>query len=97
MSCGVGHRCGLDPALLWLWRRPAAAAPIGPLARESPYAAGVALKRQKDKKTHKTPTVNVTFLPLCHVSRDKNGVGDDQSMDFLTYFSTCSKWQVFVS
>ena len=17
--CGVGHRCGLDPALLWLW------------------------------------------------------------------------------
>ena len=28
MSCGVGHRRGLDPALLWLWRRPAAVAPI---------------------------------------------------------------------
>ena len=22
MSCGVGHRHGLDPVLLWLWRRP---------------------------------------------------------------------------
>ena len=21
MSCGVGRRCGSDPALLWLWRR----------------------------------------------------------------------------
>ena len=28
VSCGVGHRRGLDPALLWLWCRPAAAAPI---------------------------------------------------------------------
>ena len=28
-----------------LWRRPAAAAQIQPLARELPYAAGVALKR----------------------------------------------------
>ena len=39
-----------DPALLWLWRRPVATALIRPLARESPYAAGVALKRQKDNK-----------------------------------------------
>ena len=33
-----------DPALLWLWGRPAAVAPIRPLAWEPPYAAGVALK-----------------------------------------------------
>ena len=38
-----------DPALLWLWCRPAAAAPIGPLTWEFPYAAGVALKRKKKK------------------------------------------------
>ena len=25
---GVGHKCGLDPLLLWLWCRPAAAALI---------------------------------------------------------------------
>ena len=49
-SCGVGHRCGSDPVLLWLWRRPAATAPIRPLAWEPPYATGTALKRQKTKK-----------------------------------------------
>ena len=36
-----------DPALLWLWHRLAAAAPIRPLAGEPPYAVGAALKRQK--------------------------------------------------
>ena len=48
MSCGVGHRCGLDLALLWLWCRLAATAPIQPLAWELPYATGAALKRQTD-------------------------------------------------
>ena len=28
LSCGVGHRCGSDPALLWLWFRLATAALI---------------------------------------------------------------------
>ena len=28
MSCGVCHRCGLDPVLLWLWCRAAAVASI---------------------------------------------------------------------
>ena len=28
MSCGVGHRHGLDIALLWLWCRLAATVPI---------------------------------------------------------------------
>ena len=38
-----------DLALLWLWRRPAAIAPIQPLAWEPPYAADAALKIQKNK------------------------------------------------
>ena len=46
----VGRRRSSDLALLWLWRGPAAAAPSGPLAWEPPCAAGLALKRQKDKK-----------------------------------------------
>ena len=50
MSCGIGCRLGSDPALLWLWHRPAAAAPIRPLAWEPPYAAGVALEKAKKKK-----------------------------------------------
>ena len=33
--------------MLWLWCRPAAAAPIKPIAWEFPYAAGAAIKRQK--------------------------------------------------
>ena len=49
MSYGVGCRRGSDLALLWLWFRLAAVAPIGPLALEPPYAAGVALKRKKKK------------------------------------------------
>ena len=47
---GVGRRCGLDPALLWLWCRPVATTPIRPIAWEPPYAVGVAVKRQKTKK-----------------------------------------------
>ena len=55
MSCGVGRRRGWDPALLWLWCMPAAAAQIQPLAWEPPYAVEVALelaKRQQNKTKH---------------------------------------------
>ena len=31
VSCGVDRRYGLDPALLWLWHKPAAVALIQPL------------------------------------------------------------------
>ena len=47
VSCGVGQRHGSDPELLWLWHRPAAMAPIQPLAWEPPYAAGAALEKAK--------------------------------------------------
>ena len=50
MNRGVGHRRGLDPVLLWLWCRSAAAAPIRPLAWELPYAVGATLKEQKTNK-----------------------------------------------
>jgi len=50
MSCGVGLRCSLDLALLWLWRRPVAVAPTGHLAWKPPYAAGAALEKTKEKK-----------------------------------------------
>ena len=50
VSRGVGPRCGLDLALLWLWCRLEAVSSIQPLAWELPYAAGADLKRQKDKK-----------------------------------------------
>ena len=45
------------PALLWLW--PAAVALIQPLARDLPYAASVALKRQKIKKKERKEKENL--------------------------------------
>ena len=40
-------------AVLWLWCRPVATALIRPLAWETPYAPGMALKRQKFKKKYR--------------------------------------------
>ena len=54
MSCGVGHRHGWGPALLWLRHRPAATVPIGCLAWEPPYTESAALKKnQKTKNKNK--------------------------------------------
>ena len=41
---------GLDLASLWLWHRPAAEAPIQPLAWELPYLQGGPKKKTKRKK-----------------------------------------------
>ena len=51
MNYGAGRRRGLDLALLWLWRRPAAAVSIRLLAwEEHSYAVGAALKKQKEEE-----------------------------------------------
>ena len=39
-----------DLVLLWLWCRPTAIAPTGPLAWKPPYVMGVALKSKEKKK-----------------------------------------------
>ena len=63
MSGGVGHRCGSDPALLWLWCRLAATAPIRPLAWEPPYAAGAAQEiAKKQNKTKQKQILNPLLL-----------------------------------
>ena len=49
MSCSVGCRSSSDLVWLGLGRRPAAIAPIRPLAWEPPYAVGEALKINKIK------------------------------------------------
>ena len=56
VSWGVGCTCGSDPVLLWLWCKPAAAAPIRPLAWEPSYAVGAAREKTKSKKNQKTKT-----------------------------------------
>ena len=65
MTCGVGHRPGSDSALLWLWSKPAATAPTGPLAWELPNAMDEALvKTNKQTKKFKSisPKAEVTRL-----------------------------------
>ena len=57
LSCGVGRRHGLDPMLLWLWCRPAAAALIQPLDLELPYAVGSALKKKKKRRRYQEERV----------------------------------------
>ena len=52
MNCGVDHRHGSDPGLLWLWRTLVAVVLIGPLAWEPPHAVATALKTDKDKMKH---------------------------------------------
>ena len=77
MSCGVGQRCGLDLALLWLWCRPAAAVLIRSLAWELPYAVGAALKnktkqnkkrkKEKGEKKKEEVLLSMALRPRCHV------------------------------
>ena len=62
MSCGVGRRCGSDPALLWLWSGPVATALVRPLAWEPLYATGVALEKAKRQKTNKQTNKKTSLL-----------------------------------
>ena len=75
------------PALLWLWRRPAATALIQPLAWEPPYATGAALKRQKKTK-NKTKTsfcledLLISFA-LCCKPTSRRGSGTEYTFSKL--------------
>ena len=59
---GVGCRLASDPALLWLWCRLVAAAPVWPLAWELPCAVSATLKR-KEKKTKQNKNRKQTGVP----------------------------------
>ena len=45
MSCGVGCKCSLDLAWLWMWHR------LEAVAWEPPYTMGAAQKKEKKKKS----------------------------------------------
>ena len=60
--------------LLWLWRMPEATAPIRPLAWDSPYAAGAALEKQKDKQKKKKEIRAWNSLSLSSCNHNR-GVG----------------------
>ena len=68
VSCGVDRRRGSDPALLWLWHRPGATAPIRPLSWEPPYATEEALKKGKKTKKKKKKKINVLMVYIISIS-----------------------------
>ena len=80
MSYRVGHKCGLDLALRWLWHRPGATALIRPLAWEPPYATGAAqrngkkTKKQTNKQTW-TPGVPIVAQRLTNPTRNHEVAG----------------------
>ena len=68
----MGYRCSSDPALLCLWRRLAATAPIGPLAWEPPYAVGAALdKTKRPKKKKKVVMTNIYAVLISSAHQPK--------------------------
>ena len=78
LRCRLQAQLGLDPALLCLWRRPVATAPIRPLAWEPPYAEGAALEKTKNKQTKKklkTLGVPVVVQWLTNPTRNHEAVG----------------------
>ena len=91
MSCDVGCRRSLDPALLRLWRRSVAMAPTQPLAWESPYASGAVLekeKRQKKRKKKKKKFINTHVyisIPYSH-SLKRRHEGGAQVSGYHTHF-----------
>ena len=99
MSCGVGRRRGSDLALLWLWPRPAAVAPIRPLAWELPRAAGAAPKKQKKlilKKSSHCAVMNPASFPDCPLC-GRRGAGhcravDDKSQLLGSALRLLGKW-----
>ena len=79
MGCGVGGRHGSDPALLWLWLRPVATAPIRPLVWEPPHAAEAAQRNSKKTKIKKKNEImpsaatgmDLVIIRLSEVSQTK--------------------------
>ena len=84
MSYGVGCRCGSDSALLWLWHRLAATAPIRPIAWEPTYAAGAALEKTKRKKKKKKKKLIKTLIGM-HKQQKQKSTGGTISKEKLPH------------
>ena len=82
MCCGIGHRQDSDPKLLWLWCRPAATAPIRPLAWEPPFALGAALEKAKRQKINKQTNKQKTKKNKTETKTRKQAAKEV----FVTYF-----------
>ena len=90
----VQHRwqMWLDPVLLWLWCRLAAAAPNQPLAWELPYATGAAVKKQnKQTKNKKTPKCQK--LQERHEINSSSQLSEEPTL-LMSYSQSCGQIDV---
>ena len=63
-----------DPSLLGLWHRPAAVAPIRPMAWEPPCAAGAALKSKKKSLTQLFFSIRCLTVPRALIKNSDSRV-----------------------
>ena len=59
--------------MLWLWRRLAAVAPMQPLAREFPHAAGAVVKRKIRKKLMEHCKSTIILKMYIHETKKEEG------------------------
>ena len=96
MSCGVRCRRDSDLALLWLWYRLAAVAPIGPLAWE------LHVPRERPKKNQKKKKKNVKMLDCLEtvasscVVLHRNKVIDISQQSWPVPMVPYGQWQVLL-
>ena len=71
MSCGVAHRCGLDSALLCLWRRLAATALASTPSLGTSICYGCGPKKTKNENKNKNCAKTLDIVgknsPKCNV------------------------------
>ena len=90
MSCGIGCRRSSDLELLWLWRRPAATAPIPPLAWEPLCAAELAKRQKKKRKKERKLIQLASFVRQSGERGDKDEIGDGGHRSFQIHSSVCA-------
>ena len=78
--CDVACRCSLDPAVLWLWRSPAAVALIPPLAWEPPYAA----KRKDATQMTQLPQSGPDCKELAALRSNRNTMDLGENSPYMT-------------
>ena len=90
MSCSVGHTHSLDPALLWLWYRPVAVAPIQPLAWELQCAPGTARKERKEREKVKLSLYADDMILYIENSK----VSTQKLLDLINKFSKIARHKI---
>ena len=93
MNCRIGHRCGSDLTLLWLWCRPSATAPIASLAGNlhMPHRCGLK-KTKKEREKECYSFINAVLQYYWFIEWMRRGDYND-----LALLSTLSGKNIWVS